>query len=131
MSCPLCHTPWTKNVSQSEKNPNRVYNSCKNCFQEKPGEFWCWDGEEPKAFKIQKVKEAKAAREGKGGNPPPAKKRKWDGEEEVPSPPLVPRSVVDIIQDKHCDQIKQLEEQNREILEILKRIETTLNKEFQ
>jgi len=37
IACPICKTPWTKKVSQSEKNPNRVYNTCDNCFLEKPG----------------------------------------------------------------------------------------------
>lgn len=137
-SCPLCHTAWTNKVSNSEKNPNRVYQSCDNCYVEKPGEFWCWLGEEPKAFKVDAVRKAMQARTGSLPHPVPdkcfqvtaGKKRKFGVVEEA-SPPLLPRSAVDLIQDEHCERMQRIEEQYRELREILTRIEETLKKEYQ
>lgn len=149
-NCPLCHAPWKKNVSKSEKNPNRVYNSCTTCFVEKPGEFWCWDGEEPNAFKVHAVKAAMAKRTQaerplpdrvyqvqskkrvRECSPPPrpAKRVLFDGEDSDSSPEL-PRSGTDVIVDRQETRLEALEKATEEIKAILARIEEVLKKEYQ
>jgi len=145
-SCPICHEPWTKKISNSVNNPNRVYNTCLNCYQEKPGsEWWCWDGENPSALKISIVKKSIQDRKRKEGGIPNSefKKRKKEGESswtQLPPPdpkrrkfdivdsddsvsPQLPRTATDITLER---QELQLEEYNRnlvEVKEILTRIE--------
>jgi len=153
-SCPLCHEPWTKKISNSDKNPNRVYNTCQNCFVEKPGEWWCWDGTEPNQLKIQTVKKAlldkkrlehpvpdsefkikkRKREEGGKGAPNPfqsARKRNYDIDSDDSVSPQLPRTSTDITLER---QELQLEEYNRnlsECREILSRIEEILKKEYQ
>lgn len=103
-NCPICQKPWTKKISTSDKNPNRVYNTCDNCYVEKPTEWWCWDNEKPSAIKVDSVKKA-------------IKKRKLEeGSVEISAP---------------SSSSGELETQMKELKEILLRIEEMLKKEYQ
>lgn len=150
-NCPICNEPWTKKISNSVNNPNKVYNTCLNCYQEKPGsEWWCWDGENPSALKISIVRKSIQDRKRKEGGgipnsefkkkrkkegesswtqlPPEPKKRKFDIVDSDDSP-VIPRTSTDITLERQELQLEEYNKNLMEVKEILERIEMILKKE--